>query len=560
MASEISSFLKSDYIDGATLKRAIVSGTQWLGANKEAVNALNVFPVPDGDTGTNMHLTLLAALREIEKLPSPTLPALADAWASGALMGARGNSGVIFSQLVRGFSQSVDGKEVLGPRDLVRALTSAADTAYKAVMKPVEGTILTVAREAARAAASALREGMGVVGVLEASLKAARVALERTPQMLQVLAEAGVVDAGGKGLVIFMEGALAGLKGENLVPPGDVQRELTVVQSKPVPPALAPAGMEEGPLKYRYCTEFLLKGKGLPLDKMREELSGFGDCLLVVGTPDVAKVHIHTNNPGLVLEYCGRSGHMHDIQINNMEDQREEFVGESRDEEEKARSNPGNIGVVACAVGEGFVAILKSLGADVVVRGGQTMNPSIEDISGAISSLPQANVLVLPNNPNIILTAQKATELVNKNVIVIPTRTIPQGIAALVALNRDAPIEANRDLMTEAVGRVRTGEVTYAARNSNYNGFQIGEKDIIGIHDGELKVTGKDRNEVVTNLLSEMISEEDSVELITVYYGADVTGEEAKRLTERIAEDYPRCEVELQYGGQPFYYYIISVE
>lgn len=562
--------LRLDYLDGSALMKAIAGGTQLLEENKSIVDSLNVFPVPDGDTGTNMFLTLSAALREVEKLKDAPVARVAEAAAMGSLMGARGNSGVIFSQLFRGFAMGLGNRTTLDGPGLAHALQEAVNIAYKAVMKPVEGTMLTVAREAARAALAAARSRKNLLDVLAAALQAAEDTLERTPEMLPTLKEAGVVDAGGKGLVIFMRGALAALRGEQ------VKRRKEPMLAPAAPPeAVREPGAGGEALRYRYCTEFLLRGSGLPLDKMREELAGYGDCLLVVGTPDVAKVHIHTNNPGFILEYCVALGDLSEIQINNMALQHEEFVAQGQARVQGQGPAPGGAGsagggseqvarkgkeagIIAVATGEGLEEILRSLGADVIVRGGQTMNPSIEDIVNAAESLDTPKIIILPNNSNVILTAEQARGLLDREVSVIPTSSIPQGLAALIAMRPDSDFDQNVRLMNEAKDRVRTGEVTFAVRNSKYNGVEIGEKDFIGIADGELKVAGKGREETASNLIAEMVTE--ATELITIYYGEEVSLSEARVLAERIQEQYPYAEVELQYGGQPIYYYIISIE
>lgn len=569
--------LKRDVLDARDLARAIVAGTEWLGVNKEFVNSLNVFPVPDGDTGTNMHLTLLAAVREIEKVETDSLPLIAEAAAMGSLMGARGNSGVIFSQLLRGFAKGVEGKRTLGALDLARALQEAAAMAYKAVMKPVEGTMLTVAREAARSASQYARMESNVISMAERVLAEMRNTLEKTPEMLPTLKEAGVVDAGGQGLVFFWEGAVRALRGEAV----GVRREPVLTVAGGAGKSIAARQSDETvreSLRFRYCTEFLIKGRALPLDRIRQAIAGDGDCLLVVGTNEVAKVHIHTNHPGKVLEYCIGLGELHEIQINNMSDQHKEFetgnLGNAA-----LREQPGSgqakqpmragtaagaqgvekpVGVVAVAVGEGLATILKSLGADVVVEGGQTMNPSIEELVSAIQGVSARSVIVLPNNSNVILTAEKSKEFVDKTVVVVPTKTIPQGVAALVAFNSTVDASANEKTMNEVLSQVSTGEVTYAVRDSSVNGFTIGENDIIGIKDGEICAAGKDRDEVAMSLVSHMMTPESA--LLTIYHGMDVTYAEAQALAERLADIYPQCEVEVHYGGQPLYYYIMSVE
>jgi DAK2 domain fusion protein YloV len=571
-------------LDAEDFARAISAGTEWLGANKELVNSLNVFPVPDGDTGTNMHLTLLAAVREISKVQGKTLSDIAEAVALGSLMGARGNSGVILSQLLRGFAKGVEGKTALDVAGLARGLQVAASMAYKAVMKPVEGTMLTVARQAARSAVECKRNNLDMVQAVEKILNDAQDTLEKTPEMLPTLKEAGVVDAGGQGLVFFWEGFVKSIRGEAVFARRDA---LVAVPQKADSKVAARKAKEEEKrpdLEFRYCTEFLVKGKNLPLDMLRQNLTRFGDCVLVVGTDDVAKVHVHTNHPGQVLEHCIRLGELHEIKIDNMAYQHNEFEEakskrdrvvsiDSGDDEQDSRYKSGGageakpkeqkvekpVGVVAVAVGEGLSEILKSLGADVIVEGGQTMNPSIEELRDAVYQVAAKSVIILPNNGNVILTADKVKEIVSDiETVVIPTKTIPQGVAALVTYNPSVDAESNRRSMEDMISQVSTGEVTYAVRASSVNGFSIDEKDFIGIKDGELCSTGKDRNEVAMSLVSQMVDSDTS--LITIYHGKDIRSEDANELAERLADVYPYLEIEVHYGGQPVYYYIISAE
>ncbi|HPZ92371.1 MAG TPA: DAK2 domain-containing protein [Bacillota bacterium] len=571
-------------LDAEDFARAISAGTEWLGANKELVNSLNVFPVPDGDTGTNMHLTLLAAVREISKVQGKTLSDIAEAVALGSLMGARGNSGVILSQLLRGFAKGVEGKTTLDVAGLARGLQVAASMAYKAVMKPVEGTMLTVARQAARSAVECKRNNLDMVQAVEKILNDAQDTLEKTPEMLPTLKEAGVVDAGGQGLVFFWEGFVKSIRGEAVFARRDALVAVPQRADSKVSARKAKEEEKEPDLEFRYCTEFLVKGKNLPLDMLRQNLTRFGDCVLVVGTDDVAKVHVHTNHPGQVLEHCIRLGELHEIKIDNMAYQHNEFEEakskrdrvvsiDSGDDEQDSRYKSGGageakpkeqkvekpVGVVAVAVGEGLSEILKSLGADVIVEGGQTMNPSIEELRDAVYQVAAKSVIILPNNGNVILTADKVKEIVSDiETVVIPTKTIPQGVAALVTYNPSVDAESNRRSMEDMISQVSTGEVTYAVRASSVNGFSIDEKDFIGIKDGELCSTGKDRNEVAMSLVSQMVDSDTS--LITIYHGKDIRSEDANELAERLADVYPYLEIEVHYGGQPVYYYIISAE
>ncbi|MGI6130387.1 MAG: DAK2 domain-containing protein [Bacillota bacterium] len=547
-------------LDGHGLIDAFASGVAWLGENKSMVDSLNVFPVPDGDTGTNMYLTVSAALKEAQKSPTSNVGAAADAIAIGSLMGARGNSGVILSQLVRGFAKRLHGLAVASPSDVGAAFLEAANVAYKAVMKPVEGTILTVARMGARAAVQAARDGRDVQGVFDEAIRQGEITLSKTPDMLPALKEAGVVDAGGKGLVVFMQGFAMGLRGEAVSARPQAQAPVDVR------PGLRPVQEE---IRFRYCTEFIIRGDRLNPDSVRSSIlsAAEGDSVLVVGNETMVKVHIHTNSPGRVLDTCIAHGSLHEIDIDNMEDQHEEFesIGESL---KPAAANQAltpasvkDVGVIAVAAGDGVEKILMSLGADFVVTGGQTMNPSIQDIADAVQAAHAREVIVLPNNGNVVLTARKASEvpdLVDIKMHVVPSKTIPQGLAALLAMSPSAPVGENIERMSEAIKRVKTGEITYAVRDSAANGLDIREHDIIGLFDGDLKAVGQDISEVASSLFAQMHSAED--EIATILYGAGVDREKAEDLASSLRDRYPDVEFEVQYGGQPLYYYLISVE
>lgn len=613
--------MQTEYLTGAELKAMFQAASSWLGVNKEAIDALNVFPVPDGDTGTNMYLTLMAAVREVEKVKTDSVSKVAEAASHGALMGARGNSGVILSQLLRGFAKQVSGRETINAEELARGLSAASQKAYQAVMKPIEGTILTVAREAAKEAMATAKKGGNVLAVLQANLLKAEQTLAQTPKMLAVLRDAGVVDAGGRGLVVALEGALRVLQGgqvnwdsvaaekkkEDLAAGNQKAKDKIDITTKVID--------ENVSLEFRYCTEFLLRGENLPLEQIRRKLGPLGDCLLVVGEPELAKIHVHTNHPGVVLEYCGKLGDMLEIAINNMVEQSKErtarLEGKSRETEgsenitELANAAIGKvangkvangktadgkggkilplrsankpaaglaeapaqqpppqpakeIGVVAVVVGEGLQKIFTSLGADAIVQGGQTMNPSTEELLRAVESVNAPKVLILPNNGNVVMTAGQVKELTKKEVTVVPTKTIPQGLSAMVAFDLSRSIAENQAAMVKAVAGVKTGEITYAVRNSKFNGVEISEMDIIGLYDGQIKAVGKNVGDVADALLKQMV--DDRSEVLTVYHGSDVDSKEAQNLLERIKRDYPGREVELHAGGQPLYYYILSVE
>lgn len=562
--------LKLQHMDGNDFRKALVAGAQTLGENKELVNSLNVFPVPDGDTGTNMYLTVLSAVKESEKVSGSKLGKVAAAASMGSLMGARGNSGVIFSQILRGFSKYVEPYDRIDGAQLARALERAAQTAYQAVLKPVEGTMLTIIRELAKAAIDASKRNADIIHVLDSAIERGQEVLDRTPDMLQALKEAGVVDAGGKGLLLFFIGVRRGLMNEGIYVEAVTFPRLgaEIVDRIPgIDQSVIDLGLEEerpetlAELEYGYCTEFILKGRGLSTDQIRKDLQRFGDCLLVVGTDEVVKIHIHTANPGIILDYGVKLGQLSAININNMDEQKEEFrrnrgsfTAAVRNDAKPARE----VAIVAVVVGEGIEEIFKSLNVDEIVRGGQTMNPSTEDLANAVRRTGASRVILLPNNGNVVLTARQVRELVDVELEVVPTETIPQGIAAMMAYDPDASIGDNVKAMMSAAKRVKTGEVTFAVRDSSHNGVEVSERDFIGIAGGELRVAGKNRAEVVRSLVTDMVKSED--ELITLFYGEDVSESEASRLAELIAEDHPTCEIEVQYGGQPLYYYIIMVE
>lgn len=570
--------MQIEQLDGVVLRAMIQAAASWLDVNKGSVDALNVFPVPDGDTGTNMCLTLQAAVREVEKLRDDSVGRVAEAAAQGSLMGARGNSGVILSQFFRGFAKAVSGRETINAAWLAKGFQGAVRQAYQAVLRPVEGTVLTVAREAARAASETARANSDLLVVLEATLVQARRTLALTPTMLPVLREARVVDAGGKGLVVALEGAIRVLQGGQVadwerVAQEEHEEERRGKEQATGARALGPEEAAEA-LKYKYCTEFIVKGETrLNLERIKRDLGPHGDSMLVVGDGKVAKIHIHTNRPGFVLEYAVKLGDLMEIQINNMAEQNRQLVEEGRApgtealpgergefaEPPPAAQEPTKpLGIVAVAVGEGLEEIFRSLGADVVVRGGQSMNPSTEQILAAVEQTNAEAVMILPNNSNVILTAGQVKDLTQKRVAVLTTKTLPQGIAALLAFDASRSLEENVRGMSEAAGAVRTGEVTYAVRRTKFNGVEVEEKDFIGLFDDQIKAAGKSLPEVAETLVREMVGEQS--ELITLYRGAEVEEADSSRLAERIRALYPDCEVEVHYGGQPLYYYLISVE
>lgn len=528
-------------MDGEKYARMILRAAETLAESKLKIDALNVFPVPDGDTGTNMYLTMASAAKEVESIMPAKLGAVAEAAARGALMGARGNSGVILSQLLRGIAKVLKDKQQANSIILADALHNGTEVAYRAVMKPVEGTILTVARGASQAAKNAAKEKVALNGVLAAALAGGRAALAETPKMLPILAQSGVVDAGGKGWEVILSGFLAGANdAKTILTDSNLPAEL----ARPLSPA--PETVE---IAYRYCTELLIKGQSLQTDLIRNRLNDLGDSLLVVGTDETVKVHLHTNQPGQALEICLEFGEIYQIKVDNMALQHRQVVPEGGQKP---------VGTVVVASGSGLEEVFFSLGADEVISGGQTMNPSAEEIARAIAKVPAEHVIILPNNSNIILTAQLVRKLTPKNVEVIPTRSIQQGIAAMLAFTPEKePAECVR-LMQETIKHIISGEVTFAVRDTFFNDKSINKGDILGIIDDEIKVAGQDINAVTLESIISVL--DDSKEILSVYYGADITADQANALMTAIVDKWPQLETEMHYGGQPLYYYLFSVE
>ncbi|MBP3644971.1 MAG: DAK2 domain-containing protein [Clostridia bacterium] len=548
--------IQTKTIDGVLLRDMMVAGAAMLEKNREAVDALNVFPVPDGDTGTNMSLTMNSATREMSQKEHRTAGEAAAAMAKGALRGARGNSGVITSQLYRGFARALEGVERVTPVQFAAALKSGAETGYKAVMKPKEGTILTVARVIAEEAVKqAERTPDDYEALFTNILTTGEKILKKTQQMLPALTQAGVVDAGGRGLLLIYMGYAACLRGEDLpvASEGDEQG----------PPVFEDDHDALGEIKFAYCTEFLIQNLypdilEEDIDSFRRRLNRIGDCVLVVGDLGLVKVHVHTNEPGKALEYGLSLGELVNLKIENMVQQRRDnqAAAAKRAEEEKPTKE---YGMVAVSLGEGFNSIFSDLTVDSIVEGGQTMNPSIEDISAAIEKTHAKTVFVLPNNGNVILAAQQAAQLAEgKEVVVIPTKNVAMGIAAAIAFQPDASVEDNAAAMEEAAQRVRTGTVTYAVRDTDFEDKHINEGDIIGLYNGAIHTVGSSIHDVTRDLMKAIVTEDD--ELITVYYGKDTSEEDAQALTDELAELYGDCDVEMQMGGQPLYYYLVSVE
>lgn len=551
-----------EFIEGPDLKDLLAAGVECLNANKDEINDLNVFPVPDGDTGTNMVLTFQAALREVQQASDEVKDILERA-AQGSLMGARGNSGVIVSQFFRGFARAVGNAPRLGTLELAKGIDGASKLAYQAIRKPVEGTILTIVREAAVRAQELQKQKISLVDFLVLTYQHTLEVLEKTPEMLPILKQAGVVDAGGKGLCYFYQGFVEALKGENVrplpkvatKPPGSPKSVQSIIDYE----IEDEHELDPDKIVYRYCTEFILKGEKLAVDDIRRDLSPHGDSLMVVGDTQVAKVHIHTNNPGLVLDYVVRLGEMSAVQIGNMVEQSRERLAKLGSAAVSASVVQKKIGVTAVVAGKGLQNIFRDLGADEIIEGGQTMNPSTEELYRAVSRIQAEQVIILPNNKNVIMAAGQVQALTKTPVTVIPSKTVPQGISALMAYNAEEGIKKNREAMAKAIESVTTGEVTFAVRNSSYNGLQIQEGDIIGLREGDIICVGKKPSTVLLNLLKKFLKKEDEA-LITVYYGHDIEEKEADKLKGKIKEAFSGAEVEVYQGGQPFYYYIVSVE
>lgn len=528
----------------------LVGGANLLAEARAEIDALNVFPVPDGDTGTNMYLTMLAGVKEAQQVESVKISDVTTAMAQGCLLGARGNSGVILSQIFSGFAEALAGMEKAGATDIARAFSAGAEAAYQAVGNPVEGTILTVCNRTAAAVNQAVTRSKDPVRVIIAGHRVAKLALEETPELLPVLKEAGVVDAGGKGFLVILEGIIRALK--DAAAKRNIELfDLAVTQQKEF--AVGRARDFAAEIDYVYCTEFVIMGRHIPVDALRQELTPYGDCLLVVGDNQAVKVHIHSNHPGLVLE-CGlKYGALHNVAIDNMEKQSQELLHPA------SNANPDkNLGIVAVGAGEGISTILKSLGVDVVVKGGQTMNPSAEELLQAVSQVQAESVILLPNNKNILLAAQQASSLASKKTGVVPTISIPQCFAALLSYLPWDSLEENLARMKESLTGIKTGYVTKAVRDTVNGGRTIARGDFIGLMEDELVAAGSDLEEVTGQLVDAMQNED--VDLATLYFGAGLPGTEAQGIMERLELRYDRLDFELHYGGQPLYHFIISVE
>ncbi len=538
--------MKFSALDVEQLRGMLMAGAASLALHKEEVNSLNVFPVPDGDTGTNMNLTVESAMREISKPSVTTVKDLTDALAMGSLMGARGNSGVILSQIFRGLAKGLSASEKVTPADFAYALQIGAETAYKAVIKPVEGTILTVAKNSARAATKPGRN-TDLNALMAKVLEEAQATLERTPEMLPVLKTAGVVDAGGKGLCYIFAGWLDFLDGRASLSTQDI----VSLQPK------EQGSVEATDLEYCYCTEFIVTGNDLSEELFCTQLEKHGESLLVVGASGLIKVHIHTNNPGLVLDFALTQGkELQDIKIDNMRYQHNEVIAPPAPEiPDKSKLN----GVVTVSVGSGMSDIFKSMGADYVVMGGQTMNPSTEDFIQAINEIQAERIIILPNNSNIFMAATQAAEVIDRPVMVVPSKTIPQGLAAMLYFSPDEEdFDALTAQMEAGLADVKTGQVTYAVRDSVFDDKPITQGNILGIADGKIVAVEEDVTETTISLVEQMVDV--NSEIITIFYGEEVQREEAEKVAENLSKAHPDCEIELHSGGQPLYFYIIAIE
>ena len=554
-------------IDAQLLQKAFIAGAYNLERNKDYINELNVFPVPDGDTGSNMSLTIMAAAREVSALENPSMDELSKKISSGSLRGARGNSGVILSQLLRGFCKEIKGKKQITVSVLADGFVRAVETAYKAVMKPKEGTILTVAKGVAEKAVELSEMDMDFETLGQEILDHGNEVLKQTPELLPVLKEAGVVDSGGQGLMEFLTGAYNGLTGKEEI------KEPVTSGGAAKAPTMSSEEIDTSHIKYGYCTEFIImleKEYNAETEaKFKEFLTSIGDSLVVVSDDEIVKVHVHTNHPGLAFEKGLEFGSLTSMKVDNMREEHKEKVIHEQDrkkaaeqeaaEEAKKEEPKKPFGFVAVSVGEGLNDIFRDLGVDHIIEGGQTMNPSTEDVLDAISKVNAETVFVFPNNKNIILAANQAAEIEEeKNVIVIPTKTIPQGISALISFDETATAEANQAGMEDAITAVKSGQVTYAVRDTSIDGKEIKTGDYMGIDDAGIQAVGQDITEVVKDLIGAM-ADEDS-ELLSIYYGSDVEEEKANALVEAVQAAYPDFEVEAHAGGQPIYYYILSLE
>ncbi|WP_102271500.1 DAK2 domain-containing protein [Cytobacillus massiliigabonensis] len=554
-------------LDGKRFAEMVIQGANHLSTHAKLVDALNVFPVPDGDTGTNMNLSMTSGAKEVKNNVQPHIGKVGSALSKGLLMGARGNSGVILSQLFRGFSKAIEQKAEINSKEFADALQNGVDTAYKAVMKPVEGTILTVAKDAAKKAVQAAKNEENLIAVMDEVVKEAKASLNRTPDLLPVLKEVGVVDSGGQGLVFVYEGFLAELKGEELPDaPASLPKMDELVNAEHHKNVHSFMNTED--IEFGYCTEFMVKFESEKLkknpfteEKFRQDLSKYGDSLLVIADEELVKVHIHSEQPGDCLTYGQRYGSLINMKIENMRQQHSNLVEEvktplvSGNESKKAKQE---YGIVTVSMGSGIADLFRSIGAHAVIEGGQTMNPSTEDIVKAINEVNAKKVIILPNNKNIIMAAQQAAEVSDQEVIVIPSKTVPQGMSALLAFNPGANLSQNEQVMKEALQHVKTGQVTFAVRDTSIDGLEIEKNDFMGINEGKIVVKNKDKVQLAKDLLMNMI--DDDSEILTILKGEDATDEDIQALVSFVENEYEDVEIEVHDGKQPLYAFIFAIE
>ena len=545
-------------VTGAMFRKMVISGANYLESNKDYVDSLNVFPVPDGDTGTNMSLTMKSAVREVNLCTNNNLDSIADAVSKGALKGARGNSGVILSQILKGMSTVLVNEKNITTKIFAKALKEGADVAYKAVTKPKEGTILTVIRLMSEESVTIAKKETDMAEFLKQTLEKGEEVLKMTPELLPVLKKAGVVDAGGRGLLVILNGFLKVVLGDESDVNLDFESDTQTTTNQLDP--FAPASVDYNDLadiEFAYCTEFFIininkKTTEADIDKLRETLMSIGDSVICIGDLNLVKVHVHTNEPGVALTNALKLGEINGVKIENMLEQNRALKIQQQPEELKP------IGMVSICAGEGLAAIFKDLMVDHVIEGGQTMNPSAEDIAMAADNIPAETVFVLPNNKNIIMAAQLANDLSKRNIVVIPTTSVPQGITAAINLDPELSVEENKANMLQALENVTTGSVTYAVRSTHIDGFKLKEGDIIGLTDKSIIAKGEDINAVTSDVIEKLMNE--NVMNITLFYGADVQEIEAQTLAEQLTAKYPNCSIDAHFGGQPLYYYLISLE
>ena len=544
--------MEQTFINGALLKEMVVAAASLLEKNKQQLNDLNVFPVPDGDTGTNMSLTMQSVLKEVLSVSEDDLATVAKAMSRGALKGARGNSGVILSQILRGFAKQFETTEEAGAKDFIAALRLGQETAYKAVMKPKEGTILTVIRVMAEKAK--YETDKNLCQIFDFAIKIGEETLLQTPEMLPQLKKAGVVDAGGQGLMTIMHAFSSVVHGEEI--PDDIAPFEFSAVSDNISRDTSDEVAEMDEITFAYCTEFFIQQlkpevTEKTVEKLRNKLAQIGDSLVVVGDPELVKVHVHTNDPGKALQMALELGELYKIKIENMVQQHREIV-------EANKQNLKEVGVVAIASGEGFTQLFKDLGVDYVVTGGQTMNPSTEDISAAVKKVNAKSVIILPNNSNIILAAEQAQDFTDKKLYVIPTKTVPQGICAMLAYNPEGNGEENHQDMMDAFGEVLTGSVTYAVRDTEFDGQTIHEGNILGLQEGTIAFCGEDLKQVTVDLAKKLLQERNDI--LTIYYGQDTTEDAANEIADILSSEFTGTDIEVVSGGQPVYYYLLSAE